>query len=69
MDIKEILNYARKVGGANLREMTFHQRGRMLKELAQYLMSRKGEFYPLSYQTGATKIDSWVDIELGISTL
>lgn len=69
LDIKEILNYARKVGGANLREMTFHQRGRMLKELAQYLMKRKDEFYPLSYQTGATKIDSWVDIEGGISTL
>lgn len=69
LDIKAILNYARKVGGANLREMTFHQRGRMLKELAQYLMTRKDEFYPLSYQTGATKIDSWVDIEGGISTL
>jgi len=49
--------------------MTFHQRGRMLKELAIYLMSRKKEFYPISHHTGATKVDSWIDIEGGISTL
>lgn len=69
IDIKETLNYARTVGGPKLRDMTFHQRGRMLKALAQYLLDRKDEFYPLSFQTGATKIDSWVDIEGGISTL
>jgi oxepin-CoA hydrolase/3-oxo-5,6-dehydrosuberyl-CoA semialdehyde dehydrogenase len=69
IDIKGMLEYARSVGGPNLRAMTFHERGRMLKSLAQYLMSRKNEFYPLSFQTGATKIDSWVDIEGGISTL
>ena len=69
LDIKGMLEYARKVGSPNLRNMTFHERGRMLKSLAQYLMSRKDEFYPLSFKTGATKIDSWVDIEGGISTL
>ncbi|MDZ7767427.1 MAG: phenylacetic acid degradation bifunctional protein PaaZ [Melioribacteraceae bacterium] len=69
IDLKETLNYARTVGGPKLRDMTFHERGRMLKALAQYLMSRKDEFYPLSFQTGATKIDSWVDIEGGISTI
>jgi oxepin-CoA hydrolase/3-oxo-5,6-dehydrosuberyl-CoA semialdehyde dehydrogenase len=69
LDIKGMLEYARNVGSPNLREMTFHERGRMLKSLAQHLMSRKDEFYPLSFQTGATKIDSWVDIEGGISTL
>ncbi len=69
IDLKEVLDYARTVGGTNLREMTFHARGRMLKALAKYLMERKDEFYPLSFQTGATKIDSWVDIEGGISTL
>lgn len=69
INLKETLDYARNVGGPKLREMTFHQRGRILKSLAQYLMSRKDEFYPLSFQTGATKIDSWVDIEGGISTL
>lgn len=69
IDLKATLNYARTVGGPKLREMTFHERGRMLKALAQYLMERKDDFYPLSFQTGATKIDSWVDIEGGISTL
>lgn len=69
LDIKGMLEYARDVGGPILRNMTFHERGRMLKKLAQYLMSRKNEFYPLSFQTGATKIDSWIDIEGGISTL
>jgi oxepin-CoA hydrolase / 3-oxo-5,6-dehydrosuberyl-CoA semialdehyde dehydrogenase len=69
LNIKKMLEYGREIGNPNLRKMTFHQRGRMLKELAQYLMSRKKEFYPLSFQTGATKSDSWVDIEGGISTL
>lgn len=66
---KEVLDYARKVGGPNLRAMTFHQRGLMLKSLAQYLMSRKDEFYAVSQGTGATKIDSWIDIEGGIGTV
>jgi len=69
LDFNKILDYARNVGGNALREMTFHQRGRMLKSLAQYLMKRKDELYPLSFMTGATKIDSWIDIEGGISTL
>ena len=68
INFKNMLDYARNTGGPNLRKMTFHERGRMLKEMAQYLMSRKDEFYPLSYMTGATKIDSWIDIEGGIST-
>jgi len=69
LDFNKILDYSRNVGGKALREMTFHQRGRMLKSLAQYLMKRKDELYPLSFMTGATKIDSWIDIEGGISTL
>src|SRR5687768_17659562 len=49
--------------------MTFHERGRMLKELALYLFDRKEKYYPISYKTGATKPDSWVDIEGGIGNL
>jgi len=49
--------------------MTFHERARMLKALARYLMDRKDEFYPVSAATGATKSDSWIDIEGGIGTL
>ncbi len=68
LNFKEMLEYARNIGGTKLRSMTFHERARMLKALAQYLMKRKDEFYPLSYMTGATKTDSWIDIEGGIST-
>lgn len=64
-----MLEYARKTGGPKLRKMTFHERGRMLKALAQYLMNRKDEFYEISAATGATKFDSWLDIEGGIGTL
>ncbi|MDH3614965.1 MAG: phenylacetic acid degradation bifunctional protein PaaZ [Gammaproteobacteria bacterium] len=69
LDFAETLKYARAVGGSNLRRYTFHERGNMLKALAQYLMEHKQEFYRLSTETGATKGDSWVDIEGGISTL
>lgn len=69
IDFSAMLDYARKTGGPKLRKMTFHERARMLKSLASFLMSRKEIFYPLSYATGATKNDSWIDIEGGIGTL
>ncbi len=69
LDFGDILNHARTVGGTNLRKLTFHERGEMLKALAQYLMEHKQELYALSTQTGATKGDSWIDIDGGISTL
>ncbi len=68
LDFVGMLNYARTVGSPKLRAMTFHQRARMLKAMAQYLMSRKDELYELSTATGATKADSWIDIEGGIGT-
>jgi len=69
LDFKSMLTYARKTGGKKLRDMTFHQRGRMLKALAQHLMQKKDLFYEVSAATGATKGDSWIDIEGGIGTL
>lgn len=69
LDFAEMWRHARTVGGGNLRGYTFHERGEMLKALAQYLMEHKAEFYGLSTETGATKSDSWVDIDGGISTL
>lgn len=68
LDYKGMLEYGRRVGSPNLRKMTFHERARMLKAMAQYLMTRKDELYELSYSTGATKGDSWIDIEGGIGT-
>ena len=69
LDFSQMMNYARKIGGPALRKMTFQQRGLMLKKLALHLHSIKGKFYPISFQTGATKIDSWIDIEGGIGNL
>ncbi len=69
LDFKGMLEYARNVGSPKLRKMTFHERGRMLKSLAMHMMSKKDMFYELSYATGATKTDSWIDIEGGIGTL
>ncbi len=69
LDIAAILQYGRTTGGAKLRKMTFQQRGMMLKKLALYLTKRKEQFYPVSYQTGATRADSWIDIEGGFGNL
>ena len=69
LDFAGILDHARKVGGANLRRLTFHERGEMLKALAKYLMEHKAALYALSSETGATRSDSWIDIDGGISTL
>lgn len=69
LDIPEILQYGRTKGGEILRKMTFQERGNMLKKLALYLTKRKDAFYELSYRTGATKIDSWIDIEGGFGNL
>ena len=69
LDFGSMAEYARRVGGANLRKMTFHDRAFMLKALAQYLNDNKKALYGLSTETGATKADSWVDIDGGISTL
>lgn len=69
LDYQGMTEYARDVGGPNLRKMTIHERAYMIKDLARYLIARKQKFYELSPHTGATKSDSWIDIDGGISTL
>ena len=69
LDFKGMLDYARKVGGPKLRKMTFHERALMLKSLALYLTTKKADFYATSAFTGATKADSWIDIDGGIGNL
>ena len=69
LDFEQMLHYSRTVGNAALRKMTFHERGRMLKALALHLMAKKETFYELSYLSGATRADSWIDIEGGIGNL
>jgi oxepin-CoA hydrolase/3-oxo-5,6-dehydrosuberyl-CoA semialdehyde dehydrogenase len=69
LDFKAILDYARRTGNPALRKLTFHERGRMLRALALHLRNHLEKFYAISYQTGATRADSWVDIEGGIGNL
>ncbi|MFT5610203.1 MAG: oxepin-CoA hydrolase/3-oxo-5,6-dehydrosuberyl-CoA semialdehyde dehydrogenase [Polaribacter sp.] len=69
LDFADMVKYAREVGGPGLRKFTFHERALMLKDLAAYLLQRKELFYACSKDTGATRSDSWVDIEGGIGTL
>ncbi|HSC53873.1 MAG TPA: phenylacetic acid degradation bifunctional protein PaaZ [Phnomibacter sp.] len=69
IDMAAALHYARTVGNPALRKMTFHERGLMLKALALHLRQHLENLYAISYKTGATKADSWVDIEGGIGNL
>ncbi len=69
LDFAGMMNYARKVGGPTLRKMTFQERGLMLKALAMHLLTLKAKYYEVSAKTGATKVDSWIDIEGGIGNL
>ncbi len=68
INFEEALHYGRTVGYKNLSSMTFYDRGEMLKKIALYLLERKKKYYELSYKTGATHADSWVDIEGGFGT-
>ena len=69
LDWQQVLKYGREVGNPALRALTFQERGLMLKALALHLHSKKEHFYQLSQATGATRIDSWIDIEGGIGNL
>lgn len=69
IDFASVLHYARQRGNPALRKMSFHERGLMLRALALHLREKLPKFYQISYQTGATKADSWVDIEGGIGNL
>ena len=69
LDFADMLNHGRRQGGPALRKMTIHDRANMLKALAKHLLDKKEIFYAISARTGATRADSWVDIEGGIGTV
>ncbi len=69
IDFGAALDYARGVGLPAMMQTDFQQRAAMLKALAKYLGERKEELYALSFHTGATRADGWVDIEGGTGTL
>ncbi len=69
IDFAEALDHARRVGLPAMMKTDFQQRAAMLKALAKYVGERKEEMYALSFHTGATRTDGWVDIEGGTGTL
>ena len=69
LDFAEALQYGRTTGLQGMLDMDFQQRAAALRALAKYLGERKEELYAISAHTGATRIDSWVDIEGGTGTL
>lgn len=69
LDYKGACEYARQEGGPKLRAMSIHERAFKIKFLAQYLIERKEDYYKLSTHTGATRQDSWIDIEGGIGSM
>ncbi len=69
LDVAGMLEYAKKVGGQNLRKMNFHARAKMLKAIAQSLTEHKKALYQISFSTGATQKDHLIDIDGGIGTL
>ncbi len=69
LDFAEAVTYARKSGVPALMAMDFQARAQCLKALAKYLMERKEQLYAISHHSGATRVDSWIDIEGGAGTL
>jgi oxepin-CoA hydrolase/3-oxo-5,6-dehydrosuberyl-CoA semialdehyde dehydrogenase len=69
LDLRAAVEYGRTTGQAGLGRLTFHQRALRLKELAQYLNARREEFYAVSARSGATRVDSMIDIDGGIGVL
>lgn len=69
LDFGAMVSYARNSGGAALRAMTFHQRANLVKALGQAIGEHKEKLYEMSFDTGATRADSWIDIEGGAGTL
>ena len=69
IDFEEALVHARRQGVPALMAMDFQERAARLKALAAYLAERKEQLYAISQHTGATRADSWIDIEGGTGTL
>jgi oxepin-CoA hydrolase/3-oxo-5,6-dehydrosuberyl-CoA semialdehyde dehydrogenase len=69
LDVAAALRHGREVGGPALRRLTFGQRAGILKALGAHLNEHKEDLYALSAATGATRADSWLDIEGGTGVL
>ena len=68
IDFGESVDFARRVGTKSLLELDFQERAARLKSLGTYLVANKERLYEISRHTGATRNDSWIDIEGGAGT-
>ncbi len=68
-DVAAMLQFARKIGGPEIRKLTFTQRAAILKELGKYLFGHIEEFAAISSRTGSTRRDTAVDVDGGIGTV
>ncbi|WP_430423256.1 phenylacetic acid degradation bifunctional protein PaaZ [Methylibium petroleiphilum] len=69
IDFGEAVLHARRAGVPALLALDFQQRAVRLKALGKFLAEHKEALYAVSAHTGATRSDSWIDIEGGIGTL
>lgn len=69
LDFAEAVGFARQSGTPALLKLDFQSRAQILKALGKYLMERKEQLYAISHHSGATRMDSWIDIEGGAGTL
>lgn len=69
LDFTEALRHGRIQGQQALMALDFQQRAQCLKALGLYLLEHKERLYEISRHTGATRADSWIDVEGGASTL
>ena len=71
LDMAAVVEHARRVGNPAITALTFHERATILRNLGKLLLEDdvKAPLYELSTKTGATKKDSWIDIEGGAGVL
>ena len=69
IDFGESLHFARKTALPALMALNFQQRAAILKALGAHINTHKEQLYAVSAHTGATRADSWIDIEGGSGTL
>jgi oxepin-CoA hydrolase/3-oxo-5,6-dehydrosuberyl-CoA semialdehyde dehydrogenase len=70
LDLAGALEFARRNGGAALRELTFAQRGRLLKTVADTLQTHRDELLDLAVRNGGnTRGDAKFDVDGAIYTL
>ncbi|MCF8167092.1 MAG: phenylacetic acid degradation bifunctional protein PaaZ [Rhodoferax sp.] len=69
IDFAEAMEFARRKGLPALMALDFQERAQRLKALAKYLMEHKEQLYAVSAHSGATRADSWIDIDGGAGTL